>query len=156
VCQVCKRLFELVRPAVAVFGEKDWQQLQVVSTMSAALGMPLEVVGHPTVREPDGLAMSSRNVHLSPTDRVRALAISRAMHAAGRERDPDSAERAARRVLGESSIEPEYAVVREASSLGPLRLEGDRYPPARILIAARVGSTRLIDNAPWPGFDPYA
>lgn len=152
VCQVCKRLFELVRPALSVFGEKDWQQLQVVSTMVATLGMPLKIVGLPTIREADGLAMSSRNVHLSPDDRRRATAISRAMVAASRDADPEAGERTAKGVLGEAGITPEYVAIREAASLGALRRLQGGYPPARILIAARVGSTRLIDNAPWPGF----
>jgi pantoate--beta-alanine ligase len=153
VCQVCKRLFELVRPTLSVFGEKDWQQLQVVSTMVASLGMPLKIVGMPTVREPDGLAMSSRNVRLSPDDRKRATAICRALIAAGKEADPAAAERAAIAVLSDAGVTPEYVAVREAASLGALRLGHAGYPPARTLIAARVGTTRLIDNAPWPGFD---
>ncbi len=154
VCQVCKRLFELVRPALSVFGEKDWQQLQVVSTMVAGLGMPLKIVGMPTVREADGLAMSSRNVRLSLEERSRATALCRAMITAGRETDPEAGERAARSVLADEGITPEYAVIREAASLGALRRLQGGYPPARILVAARVGSTRLIDNAPWPGFRP--
>lgn len=156
VCQVCKRLFELVRPALSVFGEKDWQQLQVVSTMVKSLGMPLKIVGLPTVREADGLAMSSRNVHLSPEDRSRATALCRAMIAAGREEDPASGERAARTVLAESQVTPEYVAIRESASLGPIRPSSGGYPHARILIAARVGTTRLIDNAPWPGFKASA
>ncbi len=153
VCQVCHRLFQLVRPSVAVFGEKDWQQLQVVSTMVESLGMPLRIVPHETLREPGGLAMSSRNVRLSPSERVQALAISRALVAAGREATPAAAEAAASRVLTDAAITPEYAAVREAASLGPLRSTGPSWPPARILIAARVGQVRLIDNAPWPGFE---
>jgi len=153
VCQVCYRLFDLVRPSVAIFGEKDWQQLQVVSTMVESLGMPMRIVSHETLREPGGLAMSSRNARLSPAERVRALAISRSLVAAGREPTPAAAEAAASRVLADAGITPDYAVVREAASLGPLRPTGHAWPPARILIAARVGQVRLIDNAPWPGFE---
>lgn len=153
VCHVCHRLFQLVRPSIAVFGEKDWQQLQVVSTMVESLGMPLRIVSHETLREPGGLAMSSRNVRLSPAERTQALAISRALVVAGREPTPAAAEAAAARVLADAGITPEYAAVREAASLGPLRSPGPPWPPARILIAARVGQVRLIDNAPWPGFE---
>lgn len=152
VCQVCKRLFELVRPREAVFGEKDWQQLAVVRAMVQALGdawpaAPLSIIGHPTVREPSGLAMSSRNERLSPAEREQASALSRALWAAGRERDPFAGEAAGAAVLREAGIAPEYLVVRDGATLGPVR----PGMPARALVAARVGEVRLIDNAPWPG-----
>lgn len=145
VCQVVLRLFELVRPAIAVFGEKDWQQLQVVRAMTAAEKLPIEIVGLPTIRERNGLAMSSRNRFLGESDRARAAAISRALCRAAGEPAVSEAERAMHHELREAMIEPEYAVVRDAETLSTWR-EGR---PGRALIAARVGSVRLIDNAPW-------
>lgn len=146
VCQVVRRLFELVRPCVAVFGEKDWQQLAVVREMTAMLKMPIEVVGVETVRERDGLAMSSRNVFLADDDRARALAISRALRAAAAGVDVRSAEMRMSGVLRGSGIEAEYAVVRDAATL---RAPLPHTTALRALIAARVGKVRLIDNAPW-------
>lgn len=145
VCQVCKRLFELVRPASAVFGEKDWQQLAVVRAMVRELSMGIEIAGHPTVREADGLAMSSRNTLLTPNHRKQAAALHRALSQAQREPSPDSAESAGRRVLLANRIVPEYFVVRDAETLEAVR--PDR--PARALVAARVGGVRLIDNEVW-------
>lgn len=150
VCQVVNRLFDLTRPQIAIFGEKDWQQLAVIRAMTEQENLGIEIRGVETVREPSGLAMSSRNVFLSPADRVRAEAISRALRAALREPDPVGAERAMTRALGEASITPEYAVVRRAASLEPFGAEADG--PGRALIAARVGPVRLIDNGPWMPF----
>lgn len=148
VCQVVLRLFRLVRPAVAVFGEKDWQQFQVVRAMEAQQRLGIEIIGAETIREPDGLAMSSRNRFLTAEDRQRGLTLSRALREAGRARTPGEAEDTMRRLLAEQGIAPDYAVVRNGATLGPVR-EG--AGPARALIAARVGSVRLIDNMPWPG-----
>lgn len=153
VCMVCKRLFELVRPRQAVFGEKDWQQLAVVRAMVRELGgawegAPLEIIGHPTVREADGLAMSSRNTLLGPNHRRRAAALVKCLIEAGRYADPARAEEAGRLVLLANLVEPEYVAVRDAATLGPVR-PGEA---ARCLVAARVGGVRLIDNAVWPGF----
>lgn len=148
VCQVVKRLFELVRPVAAMFGDKDWQQLQVIRAMGRDQRMPTEVLGCPTIREPDGLAMSSRNRFLNPEDRSRALAISRALRQALGARNPDAAEELMRLVLADCEVTPEYAVVREATTL--LRpTEATEQTQWRALIAARIGSVRLIDNAPW-------
>lgn len=146
VCQVVRRLFELVRPRVAVFGEKDWQQLAVVREMTAMLKMPVEVVEIETVRETDGLAMSSRNVFLTAEDRVRSVAIARALRAASHERDRVAAEVGMVRMLGDAGIEPEYAVIRDATTLIAPSASGRA---CRALIAARLGKVRLIDNAPW-------
>lgn len=146
VCQVVLRLFRLVRPAVAVFGEKDWQQLQVVRAMTEQKQLPIEIHGLTTVREPDGLAMSSRNRFLSADDRRRGLTLSRALTAAGGVRDPRKAEMVMHQMLADEQITPDYAVVRDAATLGPVG-----RGPARALIAARVGSVRLIDNMAWPG-----
>ncbi|MCG3122645.1 MAG: Pantothenate synthetase [Phycisphaerales bacterium] len=157
VCQVVLRLFTLVRPAAAVFGEKDWQQLQVITAMTARERLGIEIIPEPTVREPDGLAMSSRNRFLSEHDRERALSLSRALKAAAAELSPAAAETAMRRVLDQAGVDTEYAVVRDAGTLLSVGRDtpastGSLSPPAyRALIAARVGSVRLIDNAPWPG-----
>ena len=150
VCQVVRRLFELVRPGAAVFGEKDWQQLQVVREMVWKSAIPVEIIPGPTVREPDGLAMSSRNRFLSPDDRRRAGALSRALRASALERDPDRAEAVMAEVLASEAITPDYGVVRDAATLvrEPGSVPGVRY---RALIAARVGAVRLLDNTPWPG-----
>lgn len=145
VVRVVRRLFELVTPSQAVFGEKDWQQLQVVRQMTLALGMPIEIIPGSTVREPDGLAMSSRNVFLAAADRPKAVAISRALREAAGHRDPTAAERAMSASLSEAGVSPEYAVVRDAQTLGPV-VPGRA---ARALIAARIGTVRLIDNSAW-------
>jgi pantoate--beta-alanine ligase len=159
VCQVVSRLFDLMRPAAALFGEKDWQQLAVISAMERAMEKVrthpshnrshgrVEIIPCPTRRDPDGLAMSSRNVFLSPTDRTRALAISRALKLAASQATPAAAERAMIAELASESITPEYAVVRDAATLQTFAGSS----PGRALIAARVGSVRLIDNAAWPG-----
>lgn len=144
VCQVVKRLFDLVRPQVAVFGEKDWQQLQVVRAMTQQLRYPIEIVGAATVRERGGLAMSSRNRFLSAEEREQALAISEALCESWNSATPEQAERVMGHVLRKRGVEPEYAVVRDAATL---ERAGDG--PKRALIAARVGKVRLIDNVEW-------
>lgn len=154
VCQVVARLFDMVRPGVAVFGEKDWQQLRVVAAMVRRERWPIEVVGAPTVREADGLAMSSRNIFLSAEDRVRALALSRGIALAGRESAELGAEATLRAVLREQGITPDYAVVRDAETLMPLRYGDGIGRPRRALVAARVGPVRLLDNGGWPIQDP--
>jgi pantoate--beta-alanine ligase len=150
VVQVVARLFELTRPAQAVFGEKDWQQLRVIDQMSARLPSRVRIVPSPTVREPSGLAMSSRNVFLSPPQREQAQALSRALSAAAQQPTVARAEATLRDTLAHAAITPEYAVVRDAATLLPLPPQTPRGSvPARALIAARVGAVRLIDNAPW-------
>ena len=101
-----------------------------------------------TVREPDGLALSSRNVRLSTVERTRALALSRALGEASRHANAPGAEEAGRELISSSGDALDYFVIRDAETLAPPH--PDR--PARALVAARVGRTRLIDNAPWPGF----
>ena len=145
VLTVVAKLFGLVRPDVAVFGQKDFQQLALIQQMVADLCMGVEVIGAETVREADGLALSSRNRYLSETDRVTGLALSRALRAA-QEAAPDGAEAAevaGREVLASTpGLEVDYFVVR-GNDLGD-----PTGPEARALVAARVGSTRLIDNLP--------
>lgn len=151
VCQAVARLFTLVRPAAAIFGEKDWQQLQVVRAMTTADRLPVQIVPGPTVREPDGLAMSSRNRFLSPDDRARAVALSRALREAQQGKTPDEAEGIMRRVLRAAGLDIDYAVVRDAATLErPSPLVADAAATKwRALIAARAGSVRLLDNAEW-------
>lgn len=151
VCQVVLRLFRLCEPSAAVFGEKDWQQLQVVRAMSAQEATGVEILSAATVREADGLAMSSRNARLDGAARARARSLAQALSAGGAEQDPGLAEAAMRRVLDGAGVRVEYAVVREAVSLRPVAGgasgEGSAY---RALVAAWSGGVRLIDNAAWP------
>jgi pantoate--beta-alanine ligase len=144
VCQVVKRLFEMARPGAAVFGEKDWQQLAVIRAMAERLSLPVDILACETVREEDGLAMSSRNRFLAARERERAAAIHAALAAAREESAPAEAEGRMRGVLKHAGLEVEYAVVRDAATL-----VGVGGGPARALIAARLGSVRLIDNAAW-------
>ncbi len=145
VCQVVERLFELVRPASAIFGEKDWQQLQVVKGLVRLEKLGVAIVASPTVREADGLAMSSRNRLLTSEDRARAGALNWALRQVSMMKDPRRAEQVMAETLSQAGIIAEYAVVRDAASL----LEVKVGRPARALIAARLGTVRLIDNAPW-------
>jgi pantoate--beta-alanine ligase len=144
---VCK-LFNIVRPHVAFFGEKDFQQLAVIRRMVTDMNMPVEIVGLPTVREPDGLAMSSRNAYLSPADRQRATALYAGLSAA--KALVDKGERRASVLLEAATAEIagrvdriDYLELRAADDLQPLQTI-DR--PAVMLVAAFVGKTRLIDN----------
>lgn len=146
VCQVVLRLFDLLRPRAAIFGEKDWQQLQVLRAMTRAMTLPIDIVSGATVRQPDGLAMSSRNRFLNADERTRAVAVSRALRDACAAGTPALAEPAMTRTLTAAGLSPEYAVVRDADSL--LAPAADR--PMRALIAARLGSVRLIDNCAFP------
>lgn len=150
VCRVVSRLFDLCDPSASVFGEKDWQQLQCVRTMSRMQGRALEVIPAETVREPSGLAMSSRNLNLTPEARDQSVAISKALFAASGAPTPGQGESLMREILREGDIEPEYCVIRPADTLMPLTEPGaNPGVPCRALIAAKVGGVRLIDNAPW-------
>jgi pantoate--beta-alanine ligase len=146
VLTVVAKFFGLVRPAVGYFGEKDYQQLMLIRQMAADLDLFVAVAGVPTVRESDGLALSSRNVYLSAEERQRATALSRALFA-GQDAGPQGAQAvlaAARTVLGaEPAVALDYLELRGAD-LGAVPGHG----AARLLTAARVGRTRLIDNVP--------
>ena len=134
VATVCLKLFNIVRPERAYFGQKDAQQAAVLERMARDLDLGLEIRVVPTVREPDGLAVSSRNAYLSPEEREAAAALPRAL-AEGLKAGPERAAEAARAALaGEPRLEPDYVEV--------ARLNGRVY----LLAAARVGTTRLIDN----------
>lgn len=147
VCQVVARLFELVRPVAAVFGEKDWQQLQVVTAMVEQMGLGVRILAGPTVREADGLAMSSRNRFLAGEARAHAVAIAGALAAARAHHVPAEAEAAMSRVLLTAGAKIDYAVVRDAATL----LDVTPERAGRALIAARLGNVRLLDNSAWPG-----
>jgi pantoate--beta-alanine ligase len=139
------KLINLTRPDLAFFGEKDFQQLTLIRAMVRDTDLPVEIVGVPTVREPDGLALSSRNRYLSPAERETALTLSRALRAgqdaAARGADPLAAANAVFRAAPEAKLD--YLTVTDPL-LGPAPARG----AARMLVAAWVGSTRLIDNAP--------
>jgi pantoate--beta-alanine ligase len=152
VATVVAKLFGLSRPHVALFGEKDWQQLQVLRRMAIDLDMGVEVVGMPIVREADGLAMSSRNAYLSPDERGRAAAISRALAEAQRragqgERDPATLSRGIRSALEEAGMRVDYVELVHPERLRPVPRA---VPATRILVAAVLGKTRLIDNRALP------
>lgn len=147
VATVCLKLFTIVRPDVAYFGQKDAQQAAVIRRMVRDLDFPVRIEVLPTVREPDGLAMSSRNAYLGAEDRKRAAAISRALRAAAEGAHSESLVaglEAARRELAEAGIEPEYLEARDAEELEPVTALNGR--PVLLAVAARVGGARLIDN----------
>lgn len=145
VLTVVLKLFNLVQPDVAVFGQKDAQQLAMIRRMVADLNLPVSIVGGPTVREPDGLALSSRNRYLSQDDRVAALALSRALETGAGRRAPAEIRRAALAVLeAEPSLAVDYLVLVDPATFAEV---GDDHTGEAILaVAARVGATRLIDN----------
>jgi len=148
VATVVAKLFAIAGPCRAYFGEKDYQQLLVVRRMAADLALPVEVVACPTAREPDGLALSSRNARLSPSDRAAAAVLYRALQhglaalAAG-ERDPQAVAAAMTTVVAQTGVDLDYAAAVDAADLSvPATLAGE----VRLLVAARIGPVRLIDN----------
>jgi pantoate--beta-alanine ligase len=152
VATIVTKLFAATGPAVAVFGRKDYQQLQVVKRLARDLLLPIEIVGLPTVRDADGLALSSRNAYLAPEERERALAIPRglaralALHAAG-EQNVGKLRRATEELVAAAATRVDYVSVAGADDLTPLvdtETVGER---AVVAVAAFVGRTRLIDNA---------
>ncbi len=147
VTTVVAKLFNTVAPDVAYFGQKDAQQAAVIRRMARDLDFPVRIEVLPTVREPDGLAMSSRNAYLSPEDRRRAVALSRALRTAertAREKTLQAGLAAGQRELAAAGVEPEYLEARDADSLQPVAELNGR--PVLIAVAARVGAARLIDN----------
>jgi pantoate--beta-alanine ligase len=150
VTTVVTKLLNMVGPDVAYFGQKDAQQAAVVRRLAADLNIPVEIKVCPTVRAPDGLALSSRNLLLSDSERRRATVLHRALSrvrsavAAG-ERDPDAATEEARAELARAHVEPEYLQIVSAQTMVPVEtIEGD----VLAVIAARIGAVRLIDNVP--------
>ena len=148
VTTVVTKLFNMVRPDVAYFGQKDAQQALVIRKLVRDLDMPVRIEVLPTVRDREGLALSSRNAHLGAEERERALALSRALAAAQAEvaagrRDADDVLAAARRELQAAGVDPEYLELRSPDDLAPAARVNGR---ALLAVAARVGSARLIDN----------
>lgn len=149
VATVVAKLFIQTGADFAMFGEKDYQQLKVVTRMAADLDIPIEVIGVPTVREDDGLAKSSRNVYLTKTERQLAVAIYRNLQtAAERIRsgiNPQSATRSATRMLMAQGFKVDYVTARNAESLA---IPQHKDEPMRLIAAAWLGKTRLVDNIP--------
>jgi pantoate--beta-alanine ligase len=149
VTTVCTKLFHIVKPHLTIFGRKDFQQYVTIKRMVRDLNMDIEVIGLPTVREPDGLAMSSRNIHLSPAERMAALSLNRSLQMA--ECLYDGGERDARRIVGQVSdhitgqpgTEIDYVQICDTATMRDINtIEGE----AILALAVRVGKTRLIDN----------
>jgi pantoate--beta-alanine ligase len=146
VCTVVTKMLNMVTPDLAFFGQKDAQQVAVVRRMVRDLNIPVELVVMPTVREPDGLALSSRNVRLSADERRRAVALSRGLRAAetavgAGEHDAARIAAAARAAMDD--VEPEYLALVDPDSFAPIENVNGRV---LVAVAARIGDTRLIDN----------
>jgi pantoate--beta-alanine ligase len=148
VCQIVAKLLNIIQPQVACFGQKDYQQLRVLAAMVESLNWPIDIVAGQTVREPDGLAMSSRNRYLSDDERRRALSISRALFSA--EQDVKNGIRQANRLVAsmqrmllEQHLNIDYVAAMDAATLRNVDMI---EAPTVLLIAARAGNTRLIDN----------
>jgi pantoate--beta-alanine ligase len=153
VTTVVTKLFHAVRPHVAVFGEKDYQQLAVVRRMTADLDFGIDIVGVPTVREADGLALSSRNVRLAPEARIAARCVPRAAEAVrqGETRAAAVVDRAAQIIAAESQARLEYAELRDPETLDEV---AEVRGPALLALAVWVGGVRLIDNRILGGTNP--
>ncbi|MEI7865389.1 MAG: pantoate--beta-alanine ligase [Chthoniobacterales bacterium] len=146
VCTVVAKLFLITRPDAAIFGEKDYQQLAVIRRMTRDLFLGIEIIGHPTVRESDGLAMSSRNRYLSAEERARATGFAAALRSAQTTNETSAQKIIAvtsEAILHATGCAPEYLAIVDAETLEPLE-HIDR--PAVLAAAVRVGNTRLIDN----------
>ncbi|MDD3546217.1 MAG: pantoate--beta-alanine ligase [Kiritimatiellae bacterium] len=142
------KLFNIVLPDVAVFGQKDFQQAAVIRQMARDLDFPVEIVTAPTVREPDGLALSSRNAYLTPAERLRALGVSRALRSAaaalaGGAVEADTLRRAMAEELQRHGLRPDYTEIVNPATLDPV---SEARPGDVALVAAYCGKTRLIDN----------
>lgn len=154
VCRVVTKLFNIIEPDAAVFGQKDLQQLLILSAMVADLNFPIEMIAGPTLREADGLAMSSRNVYLSDDGRRHALGLAKALAEARvmvrdqGESDPAAVEAAMARTITAHHMEVDYAVVRHARTLAKVEcVDPDAGDGVAAILAARIDGVRLIDNA---------
>jgi len=143
---VVNKLINMTGPDCAFFGEKDAQQLALIRRMAVDLNLPVEIIGVPTVREPDGLALSSRNRFLSGEQRTSALSLSRALFAGVRQRTPDRIRAAARAILDDTAVELDYLALVDPADF--TEVDAAYRGPAVLAVAAKVGSTRLIDNLP--------
>lgn len=148
VTQIVKKLFDIVSPDFAFFGQKDYQQFRVVEEMTNRFRLPVQLVMCPIIREPDGLAMSSRNIHLSPEERQNALALHRVLRKAeqefGTRSVPEIRADAIRELTASPGIELQYFEICDGSTLRPVNSKDAENIVA--LVAATVGTTRLIDN----------
>jgi len=148
VATVVAKLFTQAAPDIAVFGEKDYQQLKVVTRMARDLDLPLRVIGAPTVREKDGLAMSSRNVYLSPGERAAAPTLHRVLTLCAKKiaegHSIATILSEGREAITRAGFALDYLEARHAETLAPLASAKDG--PVRLLVAAKLGTTRLIDN----------
>ena len=152
VATVVTKLLAMFRPDLALFGEKDFQQLAVIRTLNADLNLGVNIIGMPTVREADGLAMSSRNTYLSADERQRALSISKSLREAqakvkAGERSVAALVEGIRAALTQSALREDYVEIRDSLTLEPLQTL-DATREARVLVAVFAGKTRLIDNMP--------
>ena len=149
VATVVAKLFGQVRPRAAYFGEKDWQQVQVIRRFTADFLLPVEIVPVPTIREPDGLALSSRNRFLTQTERPAAPALHAALTSAAASIGGGAAVAeslaTAKRAVTQAGMTPDYLALVGAETLAPLE---HLTQPARLIAAARLGSVRLLDNVP--------
>jgi pantoate--beta-alanine ligase len=153
VATVVAKLFNIMKPHMAFFGEKDYQQLKVIERMTKDLNFDMEIVGLPTIREPDGMALSSRNAYLSDSEREQALSLSRALEHArslaanGERRVPVLVEEAKEIINNAQGVKIDYLEIRDGQTLEEIHeIKG----PARMLVAAYVGKARLIDNMSIP------
>ena len=148
VCQVVAKLFNIVQPDVACFGQKDFQQLLILTAMAAALDFPVEIVACPTLREPDGLAMSSRNQYLSAEERQKALSISRGLFAAREEWAKGIVQTNRLIATIHKPILEQHVNIDYVAAADPVTLKNVEVVsgPTVLAVAARVGKTRLIDN----------
>jgi pantoate--beta-alanine ligase len=148
VATVVAKLFAQCRPDIAIFGQKDYQQLMVVTRMARDLDLAVEVIGAPTVREADGLAMSSRNRYLTAEERQKAVLVPDSLKTAIAEikagKPPDKAAALAAVKLKQAGYDVDYVAVRHADTLATIKTTSNQ--PLRILVAAKIGNTRLIDN----------
>lgn len=151
VATVVTKLLLMAFPDVAIFGEKDWQQLAVIRRLVADLNIPVDIIGAPILRDPDGLAMSSRNAYLDPQQRAVAAALPRTLHAAAQAiangARVGETLATARAAIGSAGFKVDYLTLADGQTLETL--DGNA-PGARLFVAAKLGTTRLIDNMPVP------
>jgi pantoate--beta-alanine ligase len=148
VATVVAKLFTSVMPDIAIFGDKDYQQLQVIKNMARDLHLPVKVIGAPIVREKDGLALSSRNIYLSPEDRIAAPILYKVLKESAKAlkqgEAPGDVLARGREKISAAGFKIDYLELRDAANLGPIA--EDQKSKARLLVAAKIGNTRLIDN----------
>lgn len=151
VATVVAKLLLMAFPDVAIFGEKDWQQLAIIRRLATDLNIPVDIIGAPILRDPDGLAMSSRNAYLDPQQRAVAAALPRTLHAAGQAIASGARVKetlaTARAAITSAGFKVDYLTLADGATLETLE---ENQPGARLFVAAKLGATRLIDNMPVP------